>query len=162
MEARVLQEIVNTGITHTEFPTVEQISNLKYMHQCIKETLRKYPPVRMLGKYCKKDCVVPGGYQVHADTHVAVHLYAMHHNAKVYPNPEEYDPERFSPEEEQKRSRFAWLPFSTGPRACIGMAFALQEAKVVLSMLLHRFKFTYGKRDLPIKRQSIHHLFRRS
>lgn len=114
------------------------------MHQVLKETLRKYPPLRQLGKYCKKDCIIPGGYLMKADTVALIHVYAMHHNADVYSDPERFDPDRFSPEEEQKRSRFAWLPFSTGPRSCIGMAFALQEAKVVLAMLLHRFKFHYG------------------
>jgi cytochrome P450/NADPH-cytochrome P450 reductase len=70
-------------------------------------------------------------------------LDALHHNADVYPNPDVYDPNRWTPEEEQKRSRFAWLPFSTGPRSCIGMALALQEAKTILGMLLHRFRFVY-------------------
>ncbi|ORY94519.1 cytochrome P450 [Syncephalastrum racemosum] len=148
VEARLLQEIANLGITHTEIPTFEQVSNLKYTHQVLKETLRKHPPLRELGKYCKKDCIVPGGYKIHAGSYVDIQVYAMHHNEKVYPNPKEYDPDRFSPEEEQKRSRFAWLPFSTGPRACIGMAFALQEAKIVLAMLLHRFKFTYDGPDI--------------
>lgn len=153
VEAKLLQEIANVGITHDKIPTIEQVSELKYTHQVLKETLRKYPPVRALGKYCKKDCVIPGGYLVKANTPVSVNLFAMHRNPNVYPDPLRYDPERFTPEEEQKRSRFSWLPFSTGPRACIGMAFALQEAKVVLAMLLHRFKFHYGMYHhyLPIR-----------
>ncbi|KAI8142033.1 cytochrome P450 [Fennellomyces sp. T-0311] len=144
VETKMLQEIANAGITHTDIPTYEQISELKYMHKVLKETLRKYPPVRALGKYCKKDCILPGGYRLKAGSNATVQVYAMHHNPKVYPDPENYDPERFNPEEEQKRSRFSWLPFSTGPRSCIGMAFALQEAKVVLAMMLHRFKFFYN------------------
>ncbi|KAF7720877.1 hypothetical protein EC973_005878 [Apophysomyces ossiformis] len=143
IEAKVLQEIANCGITHDKNPTTEQISNLKYMHQVLKEILRLYPPVRALGKYCQKDCIVPGGYRIKADTGVAINVYSMHHNPKVYPDPERFDPDRWTPEAEQARSRFAWLPFSTGPRACIGMAFALQEAKTVLAMILHRFKFVH-------------------
>ncbi|KAG0745359.1 hypothetical protein G6F57_000996 [Rhizopus arrhizus] len=143
VQAKVLQEIADNHITHEEAPTPEQISNLKYMHQVFKEVLRKYPPVRNLGKFCKKDCILPGGYKIKAGTPCTVQVYAMHHNKDVYPDPEHFDPERWNPEEEQKRSRFAWLPFSTGPRACIGMAFALQEAKTVLSMLLHRFDFRH-------------------
>ncbi|KAI8368250.1 cytochrome P450 [Radiomyces spectabilis] len=143
IEAKVLQEIVDSGIRHDTMPTSEQISSLKYLHQCLKETLRMHPPVRNLNKYCQKDCIVPGGYRIKAGSAVSVNLYSMHYNDKIYPDPERYDPNRFSPEEEQKRSRFAWLPFSTGPRACIGMAFALQEAKTVLSMFLHKFKFKY-------------------
>jgi cytochrome P450/NADPH-cytochrome P450 reductase len=148
IKKKLLQEIADTRINHTDLPTSEQISNLKYMHQVLKETLRKHPPLRSLGKYCKKECIVPGGYKIPADTTVEIHTYAMHRNPSVYPDPERYDPERWTPEEEQKRSRFAWLPFSTGPRACIGMAFALQEAKTVLAMLLHRFDFCYDGPDI--------------
>ncbi|KAI9255696.1 cytochrome P450 [Phascolomyces articulosus] len=148
VERQMLQEIANVGITHDKIPTYEQISELKYMHKALKETLRKYPPVRILGKYCKKDCVVPGGFLLKEGYRTSVNVYSMHHNEKVYPDPERFDPERFTPEEEQKRSRFAWLPFSTGPRSCIGMAFALQEAKVVMAMWLHRFKFTYDGPDI--------------
>ncbi|KAI9018068.1 cytochrome P450 [Phycomyces nitens] len=143
IEAKVLQEIANVGITHTELPSSEQVGKLKYVHMCIKETLRMHPPVRMLGKYCQKDCVLPGGYKLEAGTPSVVHLYGLHLNPKVYPNPNLFDPERWTPEEEQKRSKSAWLPFSTGPRGCIGMAFALQEAKTVIGMFLHRFKFCY-------------------
>ncbi|KAF7726609.1 hypothetical protein EC973_008573 [Apophysomyces ossiformis] len=147
VEAKVLQEIVNCGITHDKYPTTDQISNLKYLHQVLKETLRMYSPVRSLTKYCQKDCVVPGGYLIKEGTSVSINTYAMHHNEKVYPNPSRWDPDRWTPEEEQKRSRFAWLPFSNGPRACIGMALALQEAKTVLAMILHRFQFRYGKTE---------------
>ncbi|KAI9287391.1 cytochrome P450, partial [Umbelopsis sp. AD052] len=143
IEEKILQEIVNLGITHDGLPTSEQSSGMKYTYQVLKETLRMYSPLRALGKYCKKDIVVPGGYQIKEGDHVNVDLNALHHNPKIYPNPDEFDPSRWTPEEEQKRSRFAWLPFSTGPRACIGMALALQEAKTILGMLLHRFRFVY-------------------
>ncbi|KAI7871877.1 cytochrome P450 [Spinellus fusiger] len=143
IEAKVLQEISNVGINHTDLPTTEQVSQLKYLHMCLKETLRLHPPVRTLGKYCKKDCVVPGGYLIKKGTNVAVQLNVLHTNPEVYLDPWRFDPSRWEPEEEQKRSRFSWMPFSTGARGCIGMAFALQEAKTVLAMFLHRFKFTY-------------------
>ncbi|OBZ91307.1 hypothetical protein A0J61_00634 [Choanephora cucurbitarum] len=143
IQAKILQEIADNHITHTELPSSEQISNLKYMHQVLKEVLRMYPPVRVLGKYCKQDCIVPGGYRIKEGTAVSIQVYSLHHNEEVYPDHNRFDPDRWTPEEEQKRSRFAWLPFSTGPRGCIGMAFALQEAKTVLAMLLHRFNFRY-------------------
>ncbi|KAM3588896.1 hypothetical protein VKS41_001325 [Umbelopsis sp. WA50703] len=143
IEQKILQEIVNLGITHDTLPTSEQSSSMKYTYQVLKETLRMYSPLRALAKYCKKDIVVPGGYQIKAGDRVAVQLNALHYNEKVYPNPTQYNPDRWTPEEEQKRSRFAWLPFSTGPRSCIGMALALQESKTILGMLLHRFRFVY-------------------
>ncbi|KAG1122934.1 hypothetical protein G6F42_011015 [Rhizopus arrhizus] len=143
VETKVLQEIANAGITSDKLPTVEQISSLKYLSKVLKEVLRLHSPLRTIAKYCQKDCIVPGGYHVKAGNACVVSVTNLHLNPDVYPDPERFDPERFSPEEEQKRSRYGWLPFSTGPRACIGMAFALQEAKTVLSMFLHRFKFCY-------------------
>ncbi|KAI7861931.1 cytochrome P450 [Spinellus fusiger] len=143
VEAKIVQEIVNVGINSVDSPTNEQISGLKYLHQAIKETLRKYPPLRMLSKHCKKDCILPGGYSVKKDTVVGVHVYSLHHNPDIYPNPSHWNPDRWTPEEEQKRSRFSWLPFSTGPRACVGMAIAIQEIKTLMSMLLHKFHIHY-------------------
>ncbi|KAI8064291.1 cytochrome P450 [Gilbertella persicaria] len=143
VEAMLLQEIANAGITSGQLPTTEQISSLKYMDRVLKETLRLHPPLRGITKVCIKDCVVPGGYRIKEDTACAVSILNIHTNPDIYPDPFKYDPDRFLPEEEQNRSRYAWLPFSTGPRACIGMVFALQEAKTVLGMLLHRFKFFY-------------------
>ncbi|KAI8355689.1 cytochrome P450 [Blakeslea trispora] len=143
VEAKVIQEIVNLGIKPNTLPTTKQISHLKYLDKVIRETLRLHPALREFAKYCKKDCVVPGGYKIKAGTTMLASVYSMHINPKVFPNPLKFDPERFSPEEEQKRSRFSWLPFSTGPRGCIGMALALQELKTALCMLLIRFKFYY-------------------
>lgn len=78
VEAKILQEIANTGITYDKLPTSEQISNLKYINQVIKETLRKYPPVRALSKYCKKECIVPYGYKIPADTGLSVQVYGKY------------------------------------------------------------------------------------
>ncbi|KAI9033750.1 cytochrome P450 [Phycomyces nitens] len=143
VEAQLVQEIVNSGITADELPTSEQISNLKYTTQIIKETLRRYPPIRIISRMCKKDCVIPGGYLIKKGSSVGVHLYSLHHNPSLYPNPYQWDPNRWTPEEEQKRSRYSWMPFSTGPRACIGMAFSIQEIKTTLAMLLQKYRFCY-------------------
>ena len=139
-----MQEIANAGITHDKLPTSKQIGKLKYMRMVLKEVLRIYTPVGNLNRYCKKDCVLPGGYFMKKDSTALVNLRSMHWNEKVYPDPFKFDPERWTPEQEQERSRFSWLPFSNGVRSCIGMAFAYQEALTVLSMLLHRFHFRYG------------------
>ncbi|ORE13712.1 cytochrome P450 [Rhizopus microsporus] len=152
VQQKVLQEIADAGITHDKIPSPEQINKLRYLRQCMKETLRLYTPVQVINKTCIKDCVVSGGYLIKGGTAVTVTSQAMHWNPKVYPEPYKYDPDRWSPEEEQKRSRFAWLPFSNGPRACIGMAFAIQEFLTVVSMLLSRFEFKYD--GPPIQRDS--------
>lgn len=148
VQEKVLQEIADNHITWDVLPTNHQISNLKYMDQVLKEVLRMYPPVRMLGKYCKADCIVPGGYKIKADSACLIHVYALHHNEAVYPDHNRFDPDRWTPEEEQKRSPSAWLPFSTNARGCIGRMLAMQEAKTVLSMFLNRFEFRYEGPDV--------------
>ncbi|ORX82529.1 cytochrome P450 [Basidiobolus meristosporus CBS 931.73] len=146
---KVLQEIVNAGITGEEPPTGAQVSKLKYLGQVLKETLRMYPPVSSVQKYCTKDCVLPFGYRVEKDTVVEISIYPLHYNAGIWPEPEIFNPDRFSAAEEANRSPYAWLPFSSGPRACIGMQFALQEAKIILAVLLMKFEF-HLKDDKPV------------
>ncbi|KAK9721087.1 hypothetical protein K7432_003692 [Basidiobolus ranarum] len=138
---KVLQEIANAGITDDELPTVLQISHLKYLSQVLKETLRMYPPLASIQKYCVQDCKLPFGYTIEQGTVATINIYALHHNPHTWSDPEVFNPDRFSSSEESKRSRYSWLPFSTGPRACIGMQFALQEAKIILAMLLKKFEF---------------------
>ncbi|KAK9693388.1 hypothetical protein K7432_013940 [Basidiobolus ranarum] len=138
---KVIQEIVNVGINDKEPPTISQVSKLKYTNQVLKETLRMYPPVSSLQKYCIKDCILPLGYKIEKDTVAQINIYSLHYNPDFWPEPEVFNPDRFSSAEESKRHPYAWLPFSSGPRACLGTQFALQEAKIVLATMLRRFEF---------------------
>ncbi|KAI8078481.1 cytochrome P450 [Thamnidium elegans] len=143
IQQKVLQEIANAGITHDKLPTSEQIGKLKYIRMLVKECLRLYTPVGNLNRYCLKDCILPGGYLLKKDSTAVVNLRSMHWSDEVYPDAMKFDPERWTPEEEQKRNRFSWLPFSNGVRSCIGMAFAYQEILTVLSMVLSKFEIVY-------------------
>jgi len=78
---------------------------------------------------------VPKGSTCVLFTHV------LHHNPIYYPKPEKFDPERFSPEEVAKRHPFAYVPFSAGPRNCIGQKYAQMEVKVILAKLIRNFYF---------------------
>ncbi|RUS19436.1 cytochrome P450 [Endogone sp. FLAS-F59071] len=145
VQQKVLQEIINVGINNDEHPTSEQVSQLKYLEMVIKETLRMNSPAQNIAKYCKKDCVV-NGYILHKGLSLTVQLASLHKNAKYWDLPDAFDPDRFLPEREATRHQYAWLPFSTGARGCIGRVLAMQEIKIVLAKLLRKFVFK-GMKD---------------
>ena len=72
---------------------------------------------------------------------VVVPIYAIHHDPKIWPEPEKFNPYRFTPEEKAKHGPYDWMPFGAGPRNCIAMRFALLEVKVAAAFLLQKYKF---------------------
>ncbi|XP_023241023.1 cytochrome P450 4C1-like, partial [Centruroides sculpturatus] len=103
------------------------------------ETLRIYPPVPVIVRSNPYDLKV-GDYILPAKSSLAVNIYGIHHNPTVFLNPEVFDPNRFLPENCEKRHPFAFLPFSAGPRNCIGQKFAMMEMKTVLANVLRHFR----------------------
>ena len=92
----------------------------KCLH-AVSETLRKHPPVPMLNRECSQPYKIPGTDTVlDKGTRVIIPVTPLHHDPNYYPEPERFDPERFSEEEKQKRHHYVYLPFGEGPRICIG------------------------------------------
>ncbi|KAJ3018464.1 UNVERIFIED_CONTAM: hypothetical protein HDU68_011143 [Siphonaria sp. JEL0065] len=135
-----LQEIVNVGISD-EIPTDKQINELRYIDCVLKETLRHHAPVRQIAKESRRDNTLPGGFSVAKGTSVVIAIDALHHNPDVFIDPEVFNPERWTRENEAERSVYSWLPFSQGPRGCIGRQFAMQEAKIGLAKFLRKYRF---------------------
>ena len=121
-------------------PRHEDLPRLKLATRVFKETLRLYPPLPLFTRDARAELTV-GGYRLPAGTVLIVCPYATHHRADLWPDPERFDPERFTPEAEAARPRYAYLPFSAGPRVCIGNHFALMEGALVLATLLQRADF---------------------
>jgi cytochrome P450 family 6 len=85
------------------------------------ETLRKYPPVPMLNRECTRSYKIPGtDIVLEKGIRTVIPVLGLHHDPKYYPDPERFDPERFSEEEKMKRHHYVYLPFGEGPRICIG------------------------------------------
>jgi cytochrome P450 len=120
-------------------PTVEDLPRLRYMTMVIEEALRLYPPVWPIARVPLKDDTI-GGYHIPKGTMLLVLPYVTHRHPKFWDNPEGFDPERFAPERSQGRHRFAYFPFSSGPRKCIGDYFAELEIQIVVAMIARHFE----------------------
>ena len=122
-------------------PTYQQVTQLTYITQVLKEALRLWPPAPAFGVAPLKDETIGGKYKLKKNTFVTVLVMALHRDPGVWgPNPDAFDPENFSREAEAARPINAWKPFGNGQRACIGRGFAMHEAAMAIGMILQRFK----------------------
>jgi cytochrome P450 len=136
-------EEVDTVLTGRA-PNMENASQLIYLDQVVKETLRLYPPIHIGMRIAAKDLGFQG-YRIPSGSRVVYSIYLTHRMEKYWPDPERFDPERFTPDRTHDRPPYTYVPFGGGPRNCIGMAFALTEVKIVLARILQRFKLSMGR-----------------
>jgi len=116
----------------------DDLPQLKYLTMCLKESLRLHTPVPLIERETTKDMTIEG-YFIPSGTLIDVHLFILHHNPQVWDSPEEYRPDRFNDENKKDMVHFAFVPFSAGPRNCIGQHFALHEMKTAIAKILSRF-----------------------
>jgi cytochrome P450 len=119
-------------------PTFEDVPRLPYVRQVIEETLRLCPAAPMVARNVVEDDDIDG-YQVRAGDVVLPFFWATHRNAAFWPDAEAFDPDRFTPERSANRHSWSFIPFSGGPRTCIGNMFALVESSILVAQLLTRF-----------------------
>ncbi|CAK1600344.1 unnamed protein product [Parnassius mnemosyne] len=133
-------EIDNVFEKSVDQISFDDIENMKYLDMVMNEASRKYPTVGIIQRRCTKDTTLPiGQVKIEKDVTVVIPVYAIHRDERYYPNPELFDPERFSPENMSKIPKFSYLPFGEGNRSCLGARFARLQVKVGLSWLLRYY-----------------------
>jgi cytochrome P450 len=122
-------------------PTYADLEQLPYCLQVFKEALRLYPPAYFTCRRALRDTEIDG-YRVPKGRFVILAPYTLHRREEYFPEPELFKPERFTPEREKQRPRYAYVPFGAGPRVCIGNHFALMEGHLLLATLAQRVTFS--------------------
>lgn len=134
---RRLRDEVAAAIGSRE-PGFGDLRALGYVRMVVDEALRLYPPLWAFGRQALAEDEV-GGYRIRAGAPVNLSPWITHRHPDFWDEPERFDPERFTPERVAERHRFAYLPFSGGPRLCIGNEFALMEATLLVAMMAQRY-----------------------
>jgi cytochrome P450 len=137
VEARMLAEL--DALPADELLDIEHIGAMHYTQQILQEALRLYPPVWLFSRRALGADQL-GGYDVAPGTHIFIAPYFLHRRSDYWPDPERFDPDRFSPERATPELMQAFIPFSSGPRRCIGEYFSLVEMRMHLAILARRFR----------------------
>ncbi len=135
---RLLDEI-RTQDALADCSPARLVERLPYLQSVLKEVLRLYPPAYAFGRRALRDTAV-GEHRVPAGTTVLMSPWAMHRDPTYFPDPEAFIPERWDDGLASHLPRFAYFPFSSGPRRCVGSSYATMEATIAIATLLPRFK----------------------
>lgn len=122
-------------------PTTADLPRLGYTTQIVKETMRLYPPAWSIGRQTV-EAVEIGGYTIPAGAQVYMVQYVTQRDARFFPDPDAFNPDRWADAVERQVPRFAYFPFGGGPRLCIGANFAMLEAVLLLATIAQRWRFT--------------------
>lgn len=158
VQARLFEEVREAEQSLDEGQTLsyEKLQSMPYLDMVVSETLRRWPIATLLNRECVRDYQYDDGrgvkFIIEKGAQIFIPVVGLHFDPKYYPNPERFDPERFSEENRKKIQTGTYLPFGAGPRNCIGSRFALMEAKVVLYyLLLHFHVIPCAKTQIPLK-----------
>jgi len=140
IQKRVQQELDEIFGDSDRPATFQDTLEMKYLERCIMETLRMYPPVPIIARQLTEDVKLDSGdYTLPAGSTVVVATFRLHRDPIIYPNPEKFDPDNFLPEKSANRHYYAFVPFSAGPRSCVGRKYAMLKLKIILSTIMRNF-----------------------
>ncbi|HKP85387.1 MAG TPA: cytochrome P450 [Blastocatellia bacterium] len=149
VEAKLHDEI--DSLLQGRLPTAEDAQRLRYTEMVFAEAMRLYPPAWTIGRRALSDYPV-GGYVIPARSIILMSPFVMHHDARYYPDPYRFDPERWRPEAREARPKFSYFPFGGGPRVCIGEQFAWMEGVLLIATIAGgwRMRLAAGHRAEPL------------
>ncbi|XP_013144330.1 PREDICTED: cytochrome P450 6k1-like [Papilio polytes] len=127
----------------------DELMELKYMSSCINETLRKYPPLGYLDRICNQRYKLNDDVIIEKGTPVFINVLAIHYDEKIYPEPNQWRPERMHNASDNDNLNFTFLPFGEGPRFCIGKRYGYMQIRASLAQLVAAYKFLPA--DIPYK-----------
>ncbi|XP_069066072.1 cytochrome P450 3A21-like isoform X2 [Pleurodeles waltl] len=145
---RKLQQEIDTLLPNKAPPTYEALLQMEYLEMAINEALRLYPAGGRIERVCKKTVEVKG-VTIPEGVVVVIPLYSLHRDPEYWPEPDKFNPDRFTKENKETQEPYTFLPFGSGPRNCIAMRFALLNVKVGIVSLLQNFSFQVCK-ETPI------------
>ena len=148
------QEVLSV-LTDGDVVTWDNLSKLPYLTQCIKESLRSHPPVPRIGRMLTKPVTLPDGRVIPGNTYISLSIYGCQHDPNVWPDPDQYNPERFNIENSAQRRTQSFVPFSAGPRNCIGQNFAMNEMKTVVAIILKHFRLAPDEKKKAVLQPSL-------
>nr|ARG41825.1 cytochrome P450 CYP4G100 [Bactrocera dorsalis] len=135
--------------------TFNDTMEMKYLERVIMETLRMYPPVPLIARRVDSDVKLASGpYVVPKGTTVVVLQYRVHRRPDIYANPDKFDPDNFLPERMAKRHYYSFIPFSAGPRSCVGRKYAMLKLKVLLSTIIRNYTIHCNETEADWKLQA--------
>ncbi len=147
-KARGRAEAEVDALDMDKIPPQDWGNHLPWLTACFEESMRLYPPAAVILRRLTRD-ISFGEYEIPSGTNVYVSPWVLHRHSTLWENPAQFQPDRFYGENRSKIDRFAYLPFGLGPRVCIGASFAMQEAQIILALLLRRFRFDYTSDRQP-------------
>jgi enediyne biosynthesis protein E7 len=151
IEATLHAEITDRALPRAA--SLPQSETLVYAQQVLNEAMRLYPPGWLLSRRTIGPDVL-GGYPIPAGANVLLPLYLLHRHPRYWSDPDRFQPERFAPEHEATRPRFAFMPFAAGPRHCIGETLALYEMLIHLQWVVPRYRLAFvADRPLELEAQ---------
>ncbi len=138
VEARLHAEL-DAVLEDGRAPATQDLPRLVYTEMVVSESMRLCPPAWAVGRLAIKECEI-GGYHIPQGALVLVSQYVMHRDARFFPDPEAFDPERWTPATKETRPPFAYFPFGGGPRRCIGESFAWMEATLLVASIARHWR----------------------